>query len=100
MTSGLRLLLRTMSEVVLLQLGSVLRSVAHVDTWCTGRPPEFMLDILTLGSCRSEWTVVLPDAVVMSGPELQLRAMSGSIALLQPGSVLMSKVTIEDHVDA
>ena len=25
-----------------------------------------------------------------SGPELQLRAMSGSIALLQPGSVLMS----------
>lgn len=61
-----------------------------------------MLDKLTLGSCRSEWTVVLPDAVVMCGPELQLRAMSGSIALLQPGSVLMSKisVTVEDHVDA
>lgn len=36
----------------------------------------------------------------MFGPELQLRAMSGSIALLQPGPVLMSiALVIEGRAD-
>lgn len=37
-----------------------------------------------------------------SGPELQLRAMSGFIAQLQSGSMLMSEIPvgIEGHVDA
>lgn len=52
--------------------------------------------------CRSECPVLLPDAMVMSQPEMQLKAMSGSVTPLQLGSVLMSKVpvAIEDYVDA
>lgn len=43
-----------------------------------------------------------PDLMVTSGPELQLNAISGFVALLQPGSVLRSGVpiTIEGHMDA
>lgn len=46
--------------------------------------------------------MLLPDAMVMSQPEMQLKAMSGSVTPLQLGSVLMSKVpvAIEDYVDA
>lgn len=51
--------------------------------------------------CRSECPVLLPDAMVMSWAELQLKPMSGCVTLLQQGSVLMSKVpvAIEDYVD-
>lgn len=54
------------------------------------------------GQLRSEWPVLLPDAMVMSRPELQLRVMSGSTALLQPGSMLsmpMAPVTVKGYVD-
>ena len=37
----------------------------------------------------SECPAQLLNDMVMPGPELQLRAMSGSMAPLQPGSVLM-----------
>lgn len=58
--------------------------------------------MLQLGTCRSQWPALLPDHMVTSGPELQLNAKSGSVALLQPGSVLRSRVliTIEGHMDA
>lgn len=57
--------------------------------------------MLQTGPCRSEWPSLLPNAMVTCGPELRLRAMSESMALLQPGSVLMSKapVTIDGHTD-
>ena len=40
--------------------------------------------------------------MVTFGPDLQLRAVSGSVTQLQPGSVFMSitPVTIEGHEDA
>lgn len=43
-----------------------------------------------------------PGDMLSSGSELLLRAMSGSIALLQPGSTLMSGVPVitEGHEDA
>lgn len=46
--------------------------------------------------------MLLPSAMVMSWPELQLRAMTGSLVLPLPGSVLMLEVpvTIEGHVDS
>lgn len=49
----------------------------------------------------SEWSALLPNVMVTSGSELQLRAVSGFKALLQPRSVLMSKalVTMEGHGD-
>ena len=62
------------------------------------------------GPCRSEWPALLPNAMVAFEPELQLRAVSGSVSLLQPASVLpqktmqMPKVTghvgDEDHTAA
>ena len=57
--------------------------------------------MLQLGPCRSEWPKLLPNVMVTSGAELQLRAMSGSMALLQPVSVLMSTAsdTIKGHAD-
>ena len=60
-------------------------------------------------ACRSEWPALLLNVLVTSRPELQLRVMSGSIILMQPGSVLVSKAPItikgladpesEGHVD-
>lgn len=49
----------------------------------------------------SEWPALLPDAMMMSGPELQFRAMSGSMALLQPRPVLMFEVpvTLKGYMD-
>lgn len=47
--------------------------------------------------------MLLPNSIVMSGSEQQLRAMSGAVVLLQPGSVLMiseAPVTTEGHADA
>ena len=46
--------------------------------------------------------MLLPSAMVMSGPELQLRAMAGSLVLPLPGSVLILEVpvTIEGHMDS
>lgn len=42
-----------------------------------------------------------PEAMVMSGPMLPLKAMSGSMDLLQQGSgcVSMARVAFKDHVD-
>lgn len=37
--------------------------------------------------------------MVMFRPELQLRAMSGCVVPLQPGSVLMSDAPVKDHED-
>ena len=51
---------------------------------------------------RYEWPALLPNAMVASRPELQLRTMSGSMIIPRLGSVLMFKapLTIEGHVDA
>ena len=40
-------------------------------------------------AAMSEWPVLLFNDIAMSGPVLQLRAMSVTAALLQPGSVLI-----------
>ena len=57
---------------------------------------------MQLRPCKSEWPALLPKAVVTPRPELQMSAISESVALLQPGSVLMSsaRVTIEGHAHA
>lgn len=54
------------------------------------------------GSCQSGWPVLPSRDIVSSGPRLLPKAMSGSVALLQPSSVLMSKasVAIEGQVTA
>lgn len=50
--------------------------VSHMSPcWC-------LQAMLQLGPYRSEWPVLLPKALVMSRPDLQLRAMSGSMVLL------------------
>ena len=46
--------------------------------------------MLLLRPYISRWPGLSLRTMVMSGTELQLRAMSGSIALHQPGYVLMS----------
>lgn len=50
----------------------------------------------------SEYPVLLPNAMAMSGTELPLRARSGFLALLLPDSLLMSdvSVTIKGYADA
>lgn len=65
----------------------------HVGGWC--------LKIMPL-SCLSERSVLPPGVMMASGPELLSRATSGSVALSQPGSVMMfiTSVTTEDHMDA
>uniref|UniRef100_A0A8C8W563 Uncharacterized protein n=1 Tax=Peromyscus maniculatus bairdii TaxID=230844 RepID=A0A8C8W563_PERMB len=62
----------------------------------------FSFITVAVGAYRSECHILLSSAMVMSGPGLQLGAMSGSVALLQPGSVLMSvaPVAIEGHADS
>lgn len=58
--------------------------------------------MLLPGPYRSEWPALPQGTMVMSGPRLQLRNMSGSVALLHPGFMLMSVIpdTTEDHIDA
>lgn len=82
-----------------------------IDTWGTcchqaprgcpdsDQPPESRLVAKGQDASRSECPV--HEVMVMSGPELQLKAMSGSVGLLQPGSALISNVpaTIEGHAD-
>ena len=55
-----------------------------------------------VGAVTSEWPALLPDAMMMSRPELRLRAMSGSMVLLQPRPVLMFEVavTLKGYMDA
>lgn len=49
------------------------------------------IEVIKVTGNRLMWEVAClpPRAMMISGAELQLRAMSGFIALLQPGSVLM-----------
>lgn len=49
----------------------------------------------------SRWPALLLNHMVTPGFELQLRAMTGFVALLQAGSVLMSDVPLvtEDYTD-
>lgn len=85
-------------SVVPWQPGSVLKSMVHVATEglvdAPGqvshlKPHLWLRDMLHPGPFGSEW--LLPDAVVMSELKLQLRAMSGSVTLMQPGSVLIPR---------
>lgn len=52
-------------------------------------------------ACRPEWPVLLLNVLVASGPELQLRDLSGSVVLLKSGFMLMSEAptTIKGHAD-
>ena len=52
-------------------------------------------------ACRPELLVLLLNVLVASGPELQLRDMSGSVVLLKSGFMLMSEapVIIKGHAD-
>ena len=47
-----------------------------------------------VGSCRSEWPELLSSVMVMTESELQLKAMSGSVALLQSVFVLISDIPV------
>lgn len=96
--------------MALLRLGSVLMSESLVTTkghaTAQGlgrhlRPYWCLRAMLQPGPYKSEWPVLLPGDMVTSRPELQLRAMSVFMSLLQPGAMLMSvaPVTIEGHAD-
>lgn len=50
--------------------------------------------MLQLAPYRTEWPALLPAAMVMFRPDLQLRAMSGSMVSQQSGPVLMSAAAI------
>lgn len=54
------------------------------------------------GPYRSEWLALLLDAIELAGPELQQRAISRYMVLLQRGSGLMYKIpaTIESRAGA
>lgn len=54
----------------------------------TNQPPEFKLVSEGQDAAMCECPVLLLDDMAISGPKLQLRAMSGSVVLLHPGSVL------------
>lgn len=58
--------------------------------------------MLSLEPYRYEWPGLPPEAMLMFGSMLPPRAMSGSKALLQSGSVLMfeTQVTIKGFVDS
>lgn len=51
-------------------------------------PHWFLRAMLLQELCQSEWSVLPPGARVISEPRRLPRTMSGSVALLQPGSVL------------
>lgn len=109
MTSRSRLLPITMfGSMVLPQSGSVLKAhvatEGSVDAWHQVshlNPCWWLRAILQQGPCRSPWSVLLPNTMVTSGPDLQLKAMSVSVALLHPESVYLSEVpvTIQGYVD-
>lgn len=63
--------------------------------------PESRMVFKGQDASRSERPVLPLIAMATSGSELQLPARSGSMVLLQLGSVLMSEapVTIERHAD-
>lgn len=71
-----------------------LRAVSHLS------PCWWLRAILQLRPFIFEW-LYFSDIMVMFMPELELRAISGSMELLQPGSVLIQKVSvaIESQVD-
>lgn len=91
-----------------LQLVSVLMSMAHLTTeshvdgqslghhlrshWC-------LRVMLAPGPYQSEQPTQAPRAMVTSGPELQQKAIFGSVVLSQLGSVLMpvAHVTTKSH---
>lgn len=50
--------------------------------------------IMHLEPYRSKWHILLLDAMVTSGLGLQLGLISGSLTLLQPGTVLMFVVLV------
>lgn len=54
----------------------------------TNQPPEFRLVSEGQDAVMGECPVQLFDDIATSGPKLQLRARSGSVVQLQPGSVL------------
>lgn len=56
---------------------------------------------MLLGLCQPERAALPSRTVVTSGPKLLLRALSGSMVLLQLGSMLMSMthITTEAHVN-
>lgn len=111
-TSRPGLLRRTMSgSMALLQSGSMLLFITPVtaescaNTQGLGhhlKPGGGLKGMLQLGPYRSELPVPPQCAMVRSRLGLQLRMVSGSMVLLQPGSVLMfvAPDTIEGHVDA
>lgn len=105
--------LRATSEsMAQLQPGSVsmLMSVApvvikgHAESWVLDHhlePCWCLRVMLQPGPCRPEWLVLLHNAMVTSEPELQIRAMSVLMALLQLGFMLVleASATIEGHAD-
>lgn len=58
--------------------------------------------MLPLGPCRSAWPSPQPGVMVTSRSRLQQRALSGSVVLLHPRSMLkfMTYVTTKDQVNA
>lgn len=96
--------------LVLVQLRAISVSVAllcwclwplQIDACCL-RPCWCPRVLLPQGPYTYEWLSLSAQAMVTSGPQLQPRAMSGSVALLQPGSVMISvaHVTTEGCVNA
>lgn len=101
LSSGLRLLPRAISgSMVLQQSGS---GLTHVATKHQGQMSHLSPRLVSedQDASRYEWPELILSVMVTSRSELQLRAMSGSMDLQQPRSVLMSDapVTIEDRVD-
>lgn len=87
---------------VLISMAIVIESNAEVSSlgqdlsscWC-------LRVMLLVGTYRSGWPLLPSRAIVMSKPKLWLRARSGSVVLLQLGSVvmLMSHVATKGHTD-
>lgn len=46
------------------------------------------------------WPALSPEAIVMSGPVLLLRALSGSLVLLQLGVLLVVCAVTRNHMEA
>lgn len=66
---------------------------------CHLRPCLYPRDMLPLGLY---WSEVTCTAMQKSGPKLQLKTVSWSIALLWPGSmmIVMVRISTEEHMDA
>lgn len=103
-SSGPRMLLRAMSGPITASIWIDIRgSYIKVPLACPGsdQPLESSFKSEGQGACRTEWPALPLSVMVVSGPELQLRALPGSVTLLQPWSVLTSyaPVTIKGHPD-